>query len=160
MLTRKETVQLAASYAMQGFLCSESVLLALSRCLNVTNDQIPRIATGFGAGIGRAGEVCGALSGGVMGLGLRFGRSTVEEEQGERRPYWFARELVTRFRERFGCLRCRDLIGLDLSREEDAITYQEQKVWERRCREYIMTATSLAYDLLQRSSRDASSPMG
>jgi C_GCAxxG_C_C family probable redox protein len=149
MLSRKETAKLAEDYAEQGFLCSESVLLALSKCEGVSNNLIPQIATGFGGGIGRTGEVCGAISGAILGLGLKFGRSTVPRKPDTRRPYWFSTELLTRFKARFGSLRCRDLLGLDLSREEDAQRYKDLKLWEARCRGFVTEACSLAYDLLR-----------
>ena len=149
MLSKEEVVRLATGYAEEDFLCSEAVLMALSDCLGVSSEIIPRIATGFGAGIGRKGEVCGALSGGVMGLGLRFGRSTTEEGEGERRPYWFSTELAAQFREQLGHVRCEDLLGLDLSRVEDAETYHERGLWETTCRDIIEVATRLAYDMLK-----------
>ncbi len=145
MLSKEEAVRLAAGYAEEDFLCSEAVLMALSDCLGVSSEIIPRIATG----IGRKGEVCGALSGGVMGLGLRFGRSTAEEEDGERRPYWFSTKFAARFREQLGHVRCEDLLGLDLSRVEDVQTYHERGLWETTCRDIIKVATRLAYDLLK-----------
>lgn len=148
MLSKDETVRLAAAYAEQGFLCSESVLLALCKSQNVKSDLVPQIATGFGAGIGRSGEVCGALAGGVMGLGLRFGRSIVDDTQDERRPYWFALELLIQFKSHFGHVRCRELLGLDLSCAEDIRKYREQGLWDTRCREFIVTTTGLAHDLL------------
>ncbi len=148
MLTKDETVMLAASCVEEGFLCSESVLIALSRCLGVYSDIIPKMATGFGAGIGRRGEVCGALTGGVMGLGLKFGRCAAEEREDGRRPYWYATEFVEGFRTRYGCVRCRDLLGLDLSRPGDVQRYHEMELWDTRCREIIETAAGLAYDLL------------
>ena len=61
MITKDETVDLAASKAEEGWLCSEAVLQALAEALNVSSELIPRIATGFAAGIGRSGEVCGAV---------------------------------------------------------------------------------------------------
>ncbi len=145
MLSKEDVVRLAAGYAEEDFLCSEAVLMALSECLGVSSEIIPRIATG----IGRKGEVCGALSGGVMGLGLRFGRSTAEEEDGERRPYWFSTELADRFREQLGHVRCEDLLGLDLSLAEDFRTYHERGLWETTCRDIIKVATRLAYDMLK-----------
>ncbi len=52
MITKDETVDLAASKAEDGWLCSEAVLQALAEALNVSSELIPRIATGFAAGIG------------------------------------------------------------------------------------------------------------
>ncbi len=150
MLSKEETVRLAVSHAEEGFLCSESVLMALGECLGVFNEVIPRIATGFGAGIGRRGEVCGALAGGVMGLGLRFGRDIAEERDDGRRPYWYSTEFIQNFRARHGSVRCGDLLGLDLSRPEDAQRYREAGLWESTCRDLIAAAAGLAYDLLAR----------
>jgi C_GCAxxG_C_C family probable redox protein len=149
MLSKEEVVQRATGYAEEDFLCSEAVLMALRDCQEVSSEIIPRIATGFGAGVGRKGEVCGALSGGVMGLGLRFGRSTAEEGEGERRPYWFSTELAARFREQLGHVRCEDLLGLDLSRVESVRTYRERGLWETTCRDIIKVATGLAYDVFK-----------
>jgi C_GCAxxG_C_C family probable redox protein len=98
MLTREETARTAVGYAEQGFLCSEAVLMAIGDLLGFKSEAIPRMATGFGAGIGRRGEICGAVSGGVMGLGLRFGRDAVESDEEERRPYWYAAEFLDGFR--------------------------------------------------------------
>ncbi len=145
---------MAEEYAGKGFLCSEAVLMAIGRCLGVRSGTIPKIATGFGAGVGRKGEVCGALSGAVMGLGLRFGRSRVEEQEGGRRPYWFTSELVERFRVRLGHVRCGDLLELDLSDPKGLQAYREAGMWEKRCRGIISEATGLAYDLLKKHNEE------
>ena len=150
MLSKEETIQLSARYAEQGFICSEAVLLALSKCQEIQTDIIPRIATGFGGGIGRVGEVCGAFTGGVMGLGLKYGRLKVSKEPTERPVYWFANELATKFKAEFGHLRCRDLLGLDISSKEALKKYREQKMWEKQCRGFITETTRIAYTILQR----------
>lgn len=148
MMQRSEIMALATSHADAGLLCSESVLLAISELLRVESELIPRIATGFGAGIGRKGEVCGALAGGVMGLGLAYGRSVPETGEDDRRPYWFSARLAEAFRTRFGGLRCVDLLGLDLSRPEEIEEYHRRELWATRCREIISETAGLAHDLL------------
>jgi C_GCAxxG_C_C family probable redox protein len=152
MLTKEETTRLASDYAEQGFLCSEAVLMAIGNLLNVENDVIPRIATGFGAGIGRRGEICGAASGGVMGLSLKFGRDSVEGDEGDRRPYWYSAEFLDSFRARCGSIRCQDLLGLDLSSEEDVKKYHSRGYWDSRCRDLILTAVGLSHDLISSES--------
>jgi C_GCAxxG_C_C family probable redox protein len=58
-----------------GYNCAEAVLLATSQdaLRRKVGAVIPRIATGFGGGISRNGDVCGALTGGIMGIGLAGG---------------------------------------------------------------------------------------
>ncbi|UCH58102.1 MAG: C_GCAxxG_C_C family protein [Candidatus Bathyarchaeota archaeon] len=150
MLSREDTIRLAAGYTDRGFLCSESVLLALSDCLDISSDVIPRIATGFGAGVGRSGEICGALAGAVMGLGLKYGRDEVGEEEHGPGRYWYSTEILKRFRAEHGDVRCKNLLDLDLSRAEDKLEYDNRRLWETVCREFIVEATGLAYDILAR----------
>lgn len=154
MLSKQQTVKLAEEYTQEGFLCSESVLLALSKSQNISSDIIPKIATGFGAGIGSHGEVCGALAGAVIGLGLQFGRTTVDETPPDARPYKYAQTMVDLFVSRFGHIRCRDLIGLDLTSEDARAAYRDQKLWETRCRDFIKITTGLAFDLLMAQDQE------
>src|SRR5512138_4013232 len=64
-------------YRTGQFLCSEAVFLVANEFLGrPVPDEMVRLASGFPVGIGMAGCVCGALSGGVMALGLKYGRAT------------------------------------------------------------------------------------
>jgi C_GCAxxG_C_C family probable redox protein len=151
--SKSETIRLAESFAEQGFLCSESVLLAISQALGIECKQIPRIATGFGAGIARCGELCGALSGAIMGLGLCFGRYRVQDTPEDQTPYEFAQTMTNLFRARFGHTRCDDLINLDLSKEQALETYRKNDLWSTICRDIVKTTTGLAYDLLSSNAK-------
>jgi C_GCAxxG_C_C family probable redox protein len=145
---REETIRAAEGHAADGYLCSEAVLLALSEYMGVTSELIPRIATGFAAGVGRTGNMCGALSGAIMGLGLRYGRDTPTTEPG-RRPYWYGRWLAEAFEEACGSVTCPGVLGLDIDDPDDYRRYTEEDMWATKCREVIKTATGLAYDTLQ-----------
>jgi len=145
---KDEVVKLANSYAAKGFLCSESVLLAISDYLKIRNELIPKIATGFGAGIGGRGEVCGAISGGIIALGLEFGRNNAKKQK--MNPYWFAMKLVERFEKEFGHLTCRELTGCDFNTEMGRRKYADQKMWEMKCCQYIETATAIVFDLISK----------
>jgi C_GCAxxG_C_C family probable redox protein len=157
MLSKEETVKHAEQFVEEGFLCSEAVLQALCLTLSVESEIIPKVATGFGAGIGRLGEVCGAVSGAIMGLGLQFGRNSVQETPADTTPYEFGMTMANLFIARFGHLRCRDLIGLNLAVEADRLAYKELKLWETRCRDIVRISTGLAYDLLK-AQKKASNP--
>jgi len=147
MMLKHEVVELAESYAAKGFLCSESVLLATSNMLEIKCELIPKIATGFGAGIGGCGSVCGAISGGVMALGLKFGRSEPKKREGIR-PYWFGLELLKRFEMEFGHITCRELTECDLTTEEGRKKYADEELWETKCRKYIASTTALVFDII------------
>jgi C_GCAxxG_C_C family probable redox protein len=150
-----ETVELAKQYAADGFLCSEAVLKAASQWLGVESILIPRIATGFGAGIGGCGSICGALSGGVMALGLRFGRNDPARKEG-RKPYDFAAELLNRFESKYGCITCRELTLCDLKSEAGRQKYVDEKIWVIRCRDYIGSVTQMVLDQISAGDKSSS----
>ncbi|UCE95575.1 MAG: C_GCAxxG_C_C family protein [Candidatus Bathyarchaeota archaeon] len=146
-MERQKVIDLAQSYAAEGFLCSESVLKAISNHLEIKCKLIPRIATGLGAGIGGQGMVCGAVSGGILALGIRFGRNIVKKE--ERKAYWFALEFLNRFKKEHRHLTCRELTGCDFNTAEGYEKYDEKNMWETKCRQYIATAVSTAFDIIK-----------
>ncbi|NTU86942.1 MAG: C_GCAxxG_C_C family protein, partial [Chlorobiaceae bacterium] len=67
-MTRSER---AVSIFSEGYNCAQSVLFSFSDDLGIAGDTALKIASGFGGGIGRMQEVCGAVTGGVMVIGAR-----------------------------------------------------------------------------------------
>ena len=108
----------AVRLCSSGFNCAESVLTVLSRRMKKMGRNcegvVPCAATGFGAGIGRNGGTCGALSGVVLALGLAAGRCRAEDFETKYKVYELVEGLFEDFERRFGSDCCRDLIGMDL----------------------------------------------
>lgn len=101
--------QAAEMYRAGQFLCSEAVLLVANEYLGKPMpDEVVKLASGFPVGIGLSGCVCGGLAGGVMALGLKYGRT----EPGAATPGMFeaSKELHDRFKARRGSTCCRVLI--------------------------------------------------
>ena len=97
--------QLAENYHDRGFGCAQSVVGAFSADCNLEEETALRIATGFGSGMGRLCEVCGALTGGFMVLGLKYGKVITDGNKygtETERTYTLVTELAARFRERNG----------------------------------------------------------
>lgn len=95
-------------YRSGQFLCSEAVFLVANEYLGCPlPDDTVRLASGFPVGMGMAGCTCGALAGGVMALGLKYGRT----EPGMTTPGMFeaAKELHDRFKARRRSVCCRVL---------------------------------------------------
>jgi len=124
----------AKQYFNNGYNCAESVLLSVCGQMGYDSKEygicIPRMATGFGGGIARNGGICGALSGGVMALGLALGRDDAQESRDPCYPA--ADQFYNEFGEKFGHSSCRELTGLDMKNEPDRQRYQEQ-VHNERC---------------------------
>ncbi len=90
----------------KGLNCSQSVFLAFSKDYGLSDDMAFKISIGFGAGMGRLREVCGALSGAFMVIGLAFGDRTKKE------VYELEQEFALAFKADNGSYICRDLLNL------------------------------------------------
>lgn len=95
-MNRKEK---AVNFHHEGFNCAQSVLLASEDYTHLDSEIAKKVACGFGGGV-RSGEICGCITGGVMALGCC-------STQSETAP--LAVEMVSRFREEHGCVRCEEL---------------------------------------------------
>lgn len=126
----------ASSHFLKGYNCAQSVLITMFEHWNGRNELIPKIATGFGAGIGRCGSVCGALAGGVMALSVRFGTNEPSSEK-RKEVYRLASEFYRRFEKQNGSVLCRELIGYDLSDPEELEKAHEAKVFEEKCTVFV-----------------------
>ena len=107
-----------------GSICAESVLTAVMEACGVTDPAIPRIATGFGGGISRMGGTCGAVTGGVMALGMILGRDHPDESR--EFVYEAAQELQQQFIAAHGDLTCRALTGVDFLSETGSQEWVEK----------------------------------
>ena len=138
----------AVAYFLENYNCAQSVLLAMFEHWNGKNELIPKIAPAFGGGIGRCGSICGALTGGIMALGTKFGTN---EPSSEKRTD--AYELVQRFFRRFekenGSVLCRELVGYDLSDPRQLKEARGKDAFEEKCTVFISKAVEALLELTE-----------
>ena len=101
-----------AAYAwfLKGYNCSQSVVAAFAPQLGLTEEMALRLSAGFGAGIGRMREVCGAFSGMVLVLGAIYGNT---DPAGKSALYAEVQALAEQYRSRNGggSIICRELLA-------------------------------------------------
>lgn len=106
-MTRAEK---AEELFFSGYTCAQSVVLAFADLTGVDREVLERLSAPFGGGMGRLREVCGAVSGMAMLLGLSADWDTLDKEQKER-LYAAERGMAEQFRTEAGSIVCRDLIA-------------------------------------------------
>jgi putative acetyltransferase len=137
-------VENATAKFLAGYNCAQAVLHAHSDRLQVDPSLALRLATGFGAGMGREGEICGAVSGAILAISLRHGRGEGDDKARTEETYTRTRELLARFKERHGSVLCRDLIHCDLRTADGQRYFKENDLLHKTCVGCVQTATELA----------------
>ena len=139
---------LALDYFAQRFNCAEATLLGLVEAAGMSCDCVPRIATGFGGGMGGCGEACGALTGAVMALGLKFGRESADDIEAKTALGTKVRTLVEAFEKEFGSVRCIDLTECDMRTPEGMEIAKQRKLHTDFCPKFVAFAADMASELM------------
>ncbi len=104
----KKAVELFKS----GYNCSQAVFGAFAEDLGLDMDTALKISSSFGGGMGRMREVCGALTGAFMVLGMLNGGYDAKDNKAKAEHYRKIQELSEEFRKQNGSIICRELLGL------------------------------------------------
>ncbi|MEM4704472.1 MAG: C-GCAxxG-C-C family protein [Candidatus Bathyarchaeia archaeon] len=149
MKERKAAQEKAVKLFSDGFNCAQSVLSATLEHWNCKNELVPKIATAFGAGIGRCGSVCGAVTGAVMAIGARFGTNEPSAEK-RLKAYQLAQTFYRKFERKHGSVLCRELIGYNLSVPEELEKAKKSGVFEEKCPLFVKTAVGYLLAITER----------
>lgn len=95
----------------RGYNCCQAVACAYSDLVGVSEDQIFRMAEGFGAGMGGMESTCGAVSGAVLLAGLKNSGGTQQQTKGA--TYQLSKAIVNEFHRENGAIVCKQLKGVD-----------------------------------------------
>lgn len=102
----------------------------------------------FGAGMARSGETCGVVTGALMVLGLKYGWTTPQDREPLEQGRSAVREFVTRFKLRNGSLLCRELLGYDLSIDEEMRLAEDENLFATRCAQFVRDAAEILEEIL------------
>ena len=141
----KDPIDTAAARLDQGFNCAQSVLVAFAAQLGLDESRALKLASPFGGGVSRRGEVCGAVTGALMVLGLAQGSDT---PAGKEKAYLLGQDFLQRFETRHGTILCRTLIQCDLSTPEGLQQARGRGVFTDLCPQFVRSATEITQTLL------------
>ena len=130
-----------------NFNCSQSVFAAFAPDFGIDEELALKLATSFGGGA-RNGEICGAVSGALMVLGLKYGHFQSDNNQQKSRAYDIAVEFTKRFKEANNSIVCRDLLGYDLTVPEELACIKEKNLFKDICPKLIRSAVEVLEGVL------------
>jgi C_GCAxxG_C_C family probable redox protein len=147
MKTKSEA---AVEKFLAGYNCAQSVLYTYGPELGLDGETALKVATGLGAGMGRRGEVCGAVAGGILALGLKYGRGSQQGRSATEQAFQKTQELMTQFEERHGSCLCRVLLGgCDLRTPQGQQYFRDHDLLRKTCVGCVRTVAELLEELLE-----------
>jgi C_GCAxxG_C_C family probable redox protein len=124
------------------------VLTAFASEFGLSDEMALKIAAPFGGGMARTGKTCGAVTGGLMALGLKYGYTT---PGGRDATYGIAQKFMNHFEEKHGSTLCRELIGCDISTPEGLQKAHESGVTESVCPKVVHDAVVILQAMLAKN---------
>ena len=137
----------ALSLFSNNFNCSQAVFAAFASDFGIDEELALKIGTSFGGGA-RNGEICGAVSGALMVLGLKYGHYQAENNEQKSRAYNIAVEYTKRFKEINKSIVCRDLLGYDLTIPEEMACIKEKNLFTEICPKMVKSAVEVLESIL------------
>jgi C_GCAxxG_C_C family probable redox protein len=138
----------AVSLFEEGFSCSQAVLAQFSDLFGLDRRLALKISQPFGGGIAHRGETCGAVSGAFLVIGMKFGRTEVEDLEAREKTYEKINEFIDRFSAAHGSILCRDLLGVNLSEPGVHEKAEEEKLFDSICRPLIQSSIEILEEIL------------
>ena len=141
--------ELAASRFQAGFSCSQAVFSSFAEAMGLEKNTALKIAGTFGGGMGRTGQTCGAVTGALMVLGLKYGATDAADKETKELAYARVQEFARRFATRNGDdLSCKALLGCDISTPDGQKMAQELGLYKSVCPKLVKDAAEIVEEIL------------
>ncbi|HEY9122778.1 MAG TPA: C-GCAxxG-C-C family protein [Bacteroidales bacterium] len=145
-MTRKEAIDMAKGLFDEGYACSQSVLLTFSKEFELDERTAKLISSTFGGGMGRLRQKCGAVTGGFMVLGLKYGNEMPKDMETKLHAYKKVRELNSMVEDIYGTSNCFELLKKHAT-EADVEARKHHKII---CRSVVGDVAGLVYDMINK----------
>ncbi|MDP4153569.1 MAG: C-GCAxxG-C-C family protein [Bacillota bacterium] len=136
-----------SGYAVECFSngcnCTQAVFTAYCTEYGIDKKLGLKLACSLGGGMGHTGQVCGAVSGALLVLGLKYGQDNVEDKRSKAMNYLIVQDFISRFRKLNGSINCTELLHYDLSEENQLSAAIKTDVFKTLCSKYVGDAVKI-----------------
>jgi C_GCAxxG_C_C family probable redox protein len=143
----KKSDEAVASFHSR-FTCSSAVFSAFSGELGLDPDMAKKCACGFGAGISKTGNLCGAVSGAILVIGLKYGKTEAGDEAATEKTRALVRQFIHEFTLKNGSINCTDLLGYNLSNPEEFAQARDKGFFVTKCTPLVRDAADILEKIL------------
>jgi C_GCAxxG_C_C family probable redox protein len=130
----------------RGITCSSAVFSAFSHGLGLDEKIAKKIGCGFGAGVSRTGNICGAVSGAIMVIGLKYGKAEQGDDAATEKTRALTRQFIEEFTQKNGSVNCTELLGHNLMDQDKYDAAAKANLFRTKCPKCVRDAA----DILER----------
>ena len=138
--------ELAVENFNKGYNCSQAILGTFSEQFGLDYELALKVATGFGGGMHINGT-CGAVTGAIMVLGLKYG-NTEQNKDAKEKTYRKVVQFANKFSARNGYVKCPDLLGCDVTTLEGVRNAREKGLFSSVCPKLVRDAAEILEEML------------
>ena len=144
-----DSTELAVTRFQEGFSCSQAVFSPYAEAMGLDKDTALKISGTFGGGMGRTGQTCGAVTGAMMALGLKYGATNAADKETKEHAYARVQEFSRCFAARNGTdLSCKALLGCDISTPNGQQMASELGLYKSICPKLVQDAAEIVAEML------------
>jgi C_GCAxxG_C_C family probable redox protein len=132
-----------------NFNCAQAVFSVYSADFGLDPALASKTACAFGAGMGRTGRVCGAVTGAFMVIGLARGMAKAEDKERKEQTYQLTRSFIKEFKKQHKSIECRAILGIDISTVEGLKEAKERGLFQQVCTPCVRSAVEIVGKILE-----------
>jgi C_GCAxxG_C_C family probable redox protein len=132
-----------------GFNCAQAVFTAYSEELNFDKEMALNISCGFGGGMGRMQEKCGAVTGAFMALSIYSGMKYPNNIDKKEKSYPLIREFNEQFKLLNKSTQCKEILNCDIQDPEGHKYAVENNLFGTICRKCVIDAISIVDTIIK-----------
>jgi len=136
----------------RDFNCAQAVFSVYSEDYGLSSELACKTACAFGAGMGRTGRVCGAVSGAFMVIGLARGMGKREEKELKEQTYQMTQSFIKEFEKRHKSIDCYDILGIDISTAEGLKEVKDRGLIKTVCASCVRSAVDIVGEMLEKQA--------
>ena len=141
--------ELAYKYFTDGYNCAQAVFTAFHEETGLDEKTALRLSSAFGGGMGRLREVCGAVSGMYMVLGMLYGYDDAKNDEAKKILYSRVQKFAEEFKDEYGTIICRELLG-ESGVQKPTPTPRNPQFYEKRpCLGFVVSAARIMSEFIE-----------
>ena len=134
----------------KGLNCAQSVLFVYGKEFFTEDPSAFRLASAFGAGISYRGEMCGAVSGALMVIGLHYGYTDLTIESSKEILLKISGEFIEMFSKQNGSVICNKLVGCEIDTPEGLQYARQNDLFRDICPRLVGSASEILDQIFEK----------